>query len=486
MTPLADPASAPLHGPPRAAVPDLDLASLVMRRAMVVALTCLLALLVLGVLSTRTDTQREMEGSLDIARASQALARLREAPLADGLGRLQAMPGLRHLQMELRDESGQVVVRLADEESSAWLARQWRRLSSWLATARPATELAYGVPLQDGRVWSVTLTASPDSEILESASNLVGLFLLMVASCAAMLAAMRWSVRRSLRPLRTLVDAIAGVERHELTAVAALPAMPIRELEAIAQALRHLADAQARSEAARQVLAHRLMSLQEDERQRLARDLHDEFGQRLTALRVDASWLQRAGGLQIKAQAIVAGMGLQISLIQDDVRRLLARLRPLGVTPAGVDQRPQTLGGLAAMLAELAEGWSGRARGPVITLHIAESGGQQVLAQDLALGLYRITQEALTNVMRHADARRCEVEIALRDDGGPGPTLVWRVADDGRGIADLEAALRRGTGLAGLKERVWTLGGRFEASCGADCPGTALNAEFHLGGSEAA
>jgi two-component system sensor histidine kinase UhpB len=467
--------------PPQAAL-DLDLASVVMRRAMGVGVSCLLVLLVLGIWRARTDTWREMQGSLDLARASQALAQLREQPLEEGLRRLSAMPGLRHLQMVLRDESGQVVLGLTDEESGAWLVRHSPGLASWLGSVRPATELSYGVPLQDGRVWTVALSATPDSEMLESAANLFGLALLMALSCAAMLLAMRWSVRRSLQPLRTLVEAIADVERHEAQSVAKLPAMPIRELETIAQALRHLAAAQMRSEAGRRVLAHRLMSLQEEERQRLARDLHDEFGQRLTALRVDASWLQRAGGLDAKARQIVVGMGEQISLIQDDVRRLLARLRPLGVMPSEAEVPTQTLGGLHSMLTELVQGWSGSAgdRGPKVELLIDRRSDVHPLAHDLALGLYRITQEALTNVMRHADATRCEVQISAVDEAQDGSVVLWRVTDDGRGIDDVDAALRRGTGMAGVKERIWTLGGHFEGSPGPGGRGTQWRAEFRV------
>jgi two-component system sensor histidine kinase UhpB len=256
--------------------------------------------------------------------------------------------------------------------------------------------------------------------------------------------------------------------------------MPIRELEAIAQALRHLAAAQERSELGRRVLAHRLMSLQEDERQRLARDLHDEFGQRLTALRVDASWLQRAGVMQSQARQVVEGMVEQVALIQDDVRRLLARLRPLGVTPSGVELGPQTLGRLRSMLVELAAGWSaaGIGRGPRVELQMDPCFDDQPLGQGLALGLYRITQEALTNVMRHAGATRCQVTLSAHSTADSGCTIEWRVADDGCGLADLEAALRRGTGLAGLKDRIWTLGGALSATPGIGGAGLALQAHF--------
>lgn len=483
MSSLVSPAAhGSLREDPGAVLPPLELPGLVMRRAAVVALACLLVIMALGLLRARSDTLREMEGSLDLARASRLLAGLQSGPVEHGLRQLEAIGGLRHLQLELRDEQGRTVLRLADEDSSAWLSQQWHRLMAAARLGRAATEVAYPLLLQDGRRWTAVLSASPDSELLEAAANLLGLFVVTLACCAAMLAAMHWNVRRCLAPLRQLVEAIAGVERQQPAAVKTLPVMPIRELEAIAHALRHLAQAQEHSEDARRVLAHRVMSLQEDERQRLARDLHDEFGQRLTALRVDAAWLQRSAQLQDPARGVVAEMLEQVTLIQDDVRRLLARLRPLGTTPSGLDGVPQTLGRLRSMLGELAAGWTGAGaqRTPQVELRMDEGDDAVELAPELALGLYRITQEALTNVMRHAQAARVAVEAAVRHEGGVPSLLTWQVADDGCGIGDLDAALRRGTGLAGLKDRVWTLGGRFEGGAGLGGRGTALRAEFRL------
>jgi two-component system sensor histidine kinase UhpB len=462
---------------------ELELPALVMRRALAVAAVGLVLLLILGIARTRTDTLREMEGSLDLARVGQLLASFKEMPVEDGLHALRNVGGLRHLELVVRDESGSPVLRIGDEESDSWLVRQGGRLASWIGASRQARPVSYAVPLQDGRTWTAVLSASPDSEVLEATTNLLGLFLLALALVAVLLAAMHWVVKRSLWPLQRLIDFIGDVERHDLAAVKALPRMPIRELEAIAHALRHFAEARERSETARRLLARRVLSLQEDERQKLARDLHDEFGQRLTALRVDASWLQRAGGFQDQAQRVVVGMSEQIALIQDDVRRLLARLRPMGVAPAGMDAGAQGMGTLRALLQELVRGWSstGSGRAPKVDLDFPQDLDDQPIPQDLSLGLYRITQEALTNVVRHAGASSCSIAIAV----GTDHVLTWRVRDDGAGIADLDAALRRGTGLAGLKDRVWALGGFFECGSGPKRTGTELRAEFRIDGASA-
>lgn len=456
-----------------------------MRRMLAVATVSLVVLVAIGAWRARADTLDEMKGSLDQARVAQALLAMRDASVDDGLRALEAIPGLRHLQVELRDESGRVVSRVSDEDSDTWLVRQWRAgFGTLWAVPRNDQAVSYPVPLRDGRVWAAHLTATPDSEVVESISNLVGILVLLLAAFSAMLAAMYGSVRRSLQPLQTLVDAIAGVERHELSPVKALPPMPVRELESIAQSLRHLAAAQERSEAGRRVLAHRLLSLQEEERQRIARDLHDEFGQRLTALRVDATWLQRSGSTDGKGERVIAGMVEQLTMIQDDVRRLLASLRPLGTTPTGLEERPETMGRLRSMLAEIVRGWARAdgADGPSIELLMDTAGDDEPIPPAVALTVYRMTQEAITNVVRHAAARHCTVAVSARDGADGGRLLHWQVSDDGHGIVDTEAALRRGTGLAGLKDRVWTLAGRFELTRPETGSGTVLQASFRIDG----
>jgi len=99
--------------------------------------------------------------------------------------------------------------------------------------------------------------------------------------------------------------------------------------------------------------------------------------------------------------------------------------------------------------------------------------------------VYRITQEALTNVMRHAAASRCSIAVSVDAGAGHDHVLTWRLRDDGQGIGDLDAALRRGTGLAGLKDRVWALGGTFACVSGPERSGTELRAEFPIEGPSA-
>jgi two-component system sensor histidine kinase UhpB len=454
----------------RAAAP-LDLPRLVMRRALVVAAVFLLLSLALGLVAARRDTQAEISGALAFARVEQ---QMRELPADDAaaLESLRRLGELRHVRLRLADADGRVLFG-ADEPPPAASVR-WLTHATLGRNAESAEQtVSWAIQRATGRPWTATLLASPESEQREALSNLLGLFALLSASSLLMLAGMQWNVRRAFRPLQAMLAAIARIEHQDLAGVQALPGMPIRELEAISGALKQLASSLERAEEARRALSNKILSLQEDERQRMARDLHDEFGQRLTALRVDAAWLQKRLGGDGEAAGVVAGMSDQIARVQRDVREMLARLHPL----AGAEGETDSTGRLASLLDELASSWSRTGHGrlrcearvsrvaplPTGTAGRPEAGLDDLgLPRAVVLALYRMSQEAFTNAVRHCGGRNARVVVEIDDSRPASVHLQWSASDDGHGLQQPESALQRGNGLAGIKERVWALEGEFD------------------------
>jgi two-component system sensor histidine kinase UhpB len=292
------------------------------------------------------------------------------------------------------------------------------------------------------------------------------LLALLAAGAAAMLLVLAWTLRRALRPLQSLRAAIDRIAGGDTAAARSLPAMPIRELQSVRDAVAALAGALDVAQARRRDLARRMLTLQEDERSWLARELHDEFGQRLTALRLEASILQRTAGAGDDADpdgaaGATATFATQLAALQRDLRGVISRLAPRGGGAADAAW-------LSAMLGELAATWV-RAGGPRVSVDCELA---QPIAPELALALYRISQEALTNVARHAGATNAW--LAIRGDAAG---IAWSVRDDGRGIADPAAAPARGNGLAGIRQRVFAFGGDLEI--GVADPGTWLRARLH-------
>jgi two-component system sensor histidine kinase UhpB len=335
------------------------------------------------------------------------------------------------------------------------------------------------------------VAATPDSERLEAMEDLLASLLLVAVGLLAMLLVTAWNVRRAFRPLHDLLACIRRLEHGEPGAIASLPAMPIQELQVVAAALQRLDEALVAAERERRMLAQKVLTLQEDERQLLAQELHDEFGQRLTALRVDAAWLRRRVEGDAQLAGVVDGMADQCQHIQQDVRSLLTRLRPLG--PASAPAR-EPVGRISGLLGELVRAWSRRddGVGPCITLQLQAVGADGTpgpwpaqnappsMPRELLLAIYRISQEALTNVARHAGAGHAAMELAFRQDGGVA-TLDWCVRDDGAGIGCMGDALLRGNGLAGMRERAWALGADLRISVACDDarrPGLMLRARF--------
>ena len=467
----------------RAAGAPIELPRVVMRGALAVALGGLLLALLLGLWRARNDMREELDAALVLARTMAVIGQVGQRPKPELLEALRSLQteagGPRHLRLRLLDGRGQALLpEVHDAPLSApliWLVALNQRV---FAPPTPRA-LRWSVAWPDGEIWQLQLLASADAEQHEALGQLLELLGLLALGSAVMLAVMHWNVRRAFRPLHPLLGAIGRVEHKELAPLRELPTMPIGELEAIAAALRHLAAALEQAEAERRVLGQQVLSLQEDERSRLARELHDEFGQRLTALRVDAAWLRRRLEGEPELAAVVAGMSEQCECIQQEVRALLTRLRPLGVAESAplTTAHAEDAARLHELLASLVRAWS-QSPGQSTRYSLAFDAADGPLPRELVLAVYRISQEALTNVARHAQASQATLRVHLQPVEGGG-MLHWSVEDDGCGL-DAAGVWQRGNGLAGIKERVWALGGDLECQPAAagrsDSPGLRLQA----------
>jgi two-component system sensor histidine kinase UhpB len=317
----------------------------------------------------------------------------------------------------------------------------------------------------DDARFAATLSLDPSSEQREALDNLVGMLFVLLGYGTALLLAVYWALRRTLAPLVPIQRAIERYERDELGD--RLPTLPFAEMDRIGRALNHLAGTLTGAREARRVVSLKLVSSQEEERARIARELHDEFGQTLTAMRADVAWLARRTEATTDVHEVVAGLARHCEQFHEQVRDLLRRLRPQGIAVAsGVPLRK--------LLADLVESWRERP-GRRTEYALDWRLGERELPVDLALAIYRLTQEALTNATRHADAARVDVRVGARANGD----IEWSVEDDGVGLD--AGALHRGNGLAGMRERVWAHGGEIEIgvrSENAERRGVRISARF--------
>jgi len=197
-----------------------------------------------------------------------------------------------------------------------------------------------------------------------------------------------------------------------------------------------------RSERARTELLGRLVFAQEDERRRIAREMHDQFGEQLTALGLRIRALKEACSGRHDLSANIAALEDVAEQLDRDVDHLIWELRPTALDDLG----------LRAALANYIEDWSRRVQIPA-ELHSAGLSTER-LASELETTLYRIAQEALNNIAKHAHARHVEIILERRTD-----QVLLIVEDDGIGFdAGETEEERRGFGLLGMQERAALVG----------------------------
>ena len=277
----------------------------------------------------------------------------------------------------------------------------------------------------------------------------------LVAVAAAVVVAAFASVRFELseavqswtqRWERYQLDELPGIVLFAAIAVAWFVRRRVREVRAELGrrvALEHALESALREN---RRLSQSHVKVQEAERRRLARELHDELGQHLNAIKIEAVSMRRAAGdateVSRGASAIVTSADHLHAVVRDMTRSL---------RPPGLDEL-----GLPAALENYIEAW--RARFPAIHVSLELAGELEGLGEALNIALYRLVQEALTNVARHAGAshvrirleRDAEVRIELSDDGS-GAASPWE---------------SEGVGLIGMRQRVESLGGKFRVDTG--------------------
>lgn len=269
----------------------------------------------------------------------------------------------------------------------------------------------------------------------------------LLAAAAAALMLTLWSasrlVARALAPANQVLQALDRLAAGDLAV--RLPPMQLRELHRIGVGFNRMAEHQAQAHRAQQQLAQHLLQAREAERRRLARELHDEMGQSLAALQAEAAAMSLMTAQALpQAAASAQAMGRTTAQLLEGLQRVLADLRPQALDRFG----------LTVALQSLAAQPRRRADGSTLQVVLQLPPDLPPLPRDHDVHIYRIVQEALTNALRHGDAREARIRLAREADG-----LCVEVVDDGRPAAS-DGLPAPGHGLLGMHERVMALGGR--------------------------
>jgi signal transduction histidine kinase len=320
----------------------------------------------------------------------------------------------------------------------AWFAALYTAL---LGAHQPVTR---ALSVRDKDAGSFVTAADPDAALRQSWARVSVIAAVATALAAGIAVLAALMIGHALLPARTIIHGLRELRRGNTTW--RLPRLRATELDHIASAVNDLAEQLARTNAARAALTARLMQVQEEERQALARDLHDEFGQCLTATVAMATLIEASAASRNEE---IADDARKITAMQ---KRMMATLRS---TLARL--RSQTIEelGLEASLRELVSEYNVRTTSGT-AFRLSVTGQIAALPTQVAADVYRIAQECLTNAVKHGSPS--EVRLGVEYSAPDGRVVSLVVEDDGggdiTGMGD-----QGGYGLLGIRERIAALGG---------------------------
>lgn len=318
--------------------------------------------------------------------------------------------------------------------------------SLYRAIFHPGQPISMPLVIEGNSRGMAVATFDPATQIGQSWREASRLLSIMAVALAGLCLAVYAALARALRPTRAIGAGLKQLAANDLSA--RLPSFDLAELSAISDVFNTLAQKLQATLAERNALTRKLIAVQDEERRHLARELHDEFGQSLTAIAAQAAAAAHTAERECPSLCEECrGISRTTAGMMETLRGALVRLRPPDVEELG----------LTLSLESLVASWNGIERGRT-RFDIAVIGKVDDLPPSVCANLYRIAQEAITNAAKHAHARRAQ----LRLEAGEAD-IILSVEDDGEATG-ASAAPKAGMGLLGMQERVVSLGGtlRFE------------------------
>jgi two-component system, NarL family, sensor histidine kinase UhpB len=434
-----------------------DLKRSLLVRITLVALACLIAVAVLSALETRREEEARAVATAEIIGKHLELQLWRISAGVDIASRypdwdalLINLP-LTGQCVELLGREGEIVRNQCtgaaplDVAAPVWFAEAWGLLLGHGAQAKRALT-------SNGESRGTVVVTTDERVVVHQAWRQLQQFLALTALIVFAISVLSvLTVAKALAPASVLLD---GLERMKSGAFATrLPPFRLRELDRIGKAANALAAKIETTLAERAELSRRLINAQEDERRSLAGELHDEFGQNLTAIAALAASIEKTTD---GAEPGVAGEARTIGKIAGEMlsalRGTLRQLKPAELESFGLSQGLQ----------QLVDLWNASQHtGTLYKLDMPRDVSS--LAPTTAMHIFRIAQEGLTNATRHAQARNVRLSLeevptsAPRGEAAPGVHLT--IEDDGKGARGEVQSSASGMGLLNMRERVAALGG---------------------------
>lgn len=400
----------------------------------------------------RQSVEQEVKSSVNLALQSVETGLAESASAGDLVAYWQTRLGIqektRHLRVRIESTAGTAIdlprtaVPVYTPSAPGWF--------TWWVRPEPRVQ-SRRIETPQGPI-TITLSDDPNDEIAEAWGEARGFFGLIILQALLVFALVHVTLGRALRSVPVILKGFEGLESGNYRE--RLPDFSLPEFARISKAFNHAASALQKADAENRALARRTLTVQEEERRILAQELHDELGQSLTGIKVIAASVSKETPSNRSAVDSIAAICDHLFSV---VRSMMRRLRPTMLDDLG----------LAASLEDMIGNWEEQNRTVKVGLRFEDA--VEKCGGATKIHLFRIVQESLSNVARHAGASRVEIQLetldknrAAADGNDPDRCPEWvklNIADDGRGFGPND--VQRGFGLLGIRERAESLGGVF-------------------------
>ncbi len=407
-----------------------------------------LCILILGgsvaIWQARNAVREEVDSSIHLVLQLIKLGLSTENPPSGGdntgwVSRLSGLEQTRHLSIQLREPSGRLLNFAGKREP----VRQEEQPPAWFVNLVDGhyPKVEYQVKTFDNKPLTLIIQANPLDEITEVWQETLVFMVTIFTLTLLTILVVHWVFNKTLKSISTIVEALQHIETGEYTTK--LPEFSTLEYDGIAKAINHMTDVLEDTRQQNRALTQHSLQIQEEERHRLAQELHDELGQSLTAIKMMAVTTAHE---QADTKKIAQSISNICDHLMKVVRSMMQQLHPLILTELG----------LKATLEDLVAHWKKMNPGLSVILQCSDRIDQ--LDNKITIQVYRVIQECLTNIIRHAEATQVIIDLKLLDE--QGMTLYLSVEDNGRGCEP--GTILSGFGLLSMAERIKSLEGRFE------------------------
>lgn len=417
-------------------------------------------ILILGVTTAvwqaRNSVAKEVKSSVNLAyqliSSGINAPELKNTDPKSWLAQVDLLRQTRHLKIQLMDADGHL---LEHFESDSQPVRS--RSPDWFiwVISQQYPGAKYPVKTQEGKSLTIVIHPDPMDEIRESWEETRSLLLSIALMAVLMFIAVNLIFNKALSSVTVIVKGLQAIEKGQYQQ--RIPDFRVSEFGMIARAVNHLTEALAFAKHENRELTRHSLKIQEQERQQLAKELHDEMGQSVTAIKAMAVTGKQANADIVTINNSIISICDRLFMV---VRSMMRNLHPIVLSELG----------LKASLQDLIEHWTEMQ--PAIDYQIKCTDAIDNIDEKKAIQVFRVIQECLTNIARHAHAT--QVRITVNNDVNTDGFQI-SIEDNGRGCDP--GLMKSGFGVMAIQERMENIGGKVSF---ASAPGQGMQISINI------